>query len=124
MEIYKEFKFEAAHILVGVPKEHQCARLHGHSYKVRVYLRSHHLQADTGWVMDFADVKAVCKPLIDSLDHRYLNDIPGLERSTAEMIAVWLWNRIKPGLPLLTAIEVKETDSSGAIYRGEDLQWL
>jgi len=121
VEIYKEFKFEAAHRLTGVPPDHKCARLHGHSYRVRVYLRSDSLDPAVGWLMDFAGVKAVCKPLIDQLDHNYLNDIQGLEQSTAELIAVWLWRQLKPKLPLLHAVEVKETATSGAIYRGEPL---
>lgn len=122
MEIYKEFKFEAAHKLDGVPPGHKCARLHGHSYRVRVYLRSSKLDPKVGWLMDFSQVKRVCKPLIEKLDHQYLNDIPGLERSTAEMIAVWFWNQLLPHLPLLSAIEVKETATSGAVYRGENLE--
>lgn len=117
VEIYKEFKFEAAHRLINVPASHKCARLHGHSYRVRVYLEGP-LDPQTGWVMDFADLKKVCKPLIEQLDHSYLNDIEGLEQSTAERIAIWFWDRLKPSLPLLTRIEVRETATSGAIYRG------
>ncbi len=110
--------------MVGVPPTHKCARLHGHSYRVRIYLRSTSLDPAVGWLMDFAGVKAVCKPLIERLDHQYLNDIPGLERSTAEMIAVWFWNELKPSLPLLFAVEVKETATSGAVYRGEPLSGM
>jgi 6-pyruvoyltetrahydropterin/6-carboxytetrahydropterin synthase len=117
VEIYKEFKFEAAHRLINVPSTHKCAKLHGHSYRVRVYLDGP-IDPVVGWVMDFADLKRVCKPLIDQLDHAYLNDIEGLEQSTAERIAVWFWDRLKPSLPLLVRIEVRETVSSGAIYRG------
>jgi 6-pyruvoyltetrahydropterin/6-carboxytetrahydropterin synthase len=118
VEIYKEFKFEAAHRLINVPPTHKCARLHGHSYRVRVYLEGP-LDPKTGWVMDFADLKKTCKPLIDSLDHAYLNDIEGLEQSTAERIAIWIWRKLRPSLPLLTRIEVRETATSGATYRGE-----
>jgi 6-pyruvoyltetrahydropterin/6-carboxytetrahydropterin synthase len=118
VEIYKEFKFEAAHKLVGVPPTHKCARLHGHSYRVRVYLRGP-LDPTIGWVMDFADLKAVCKPVIDELDHSYLNEIDGLHQSTAECIAVWLWRRLKPQLPLLCRVEVRETATSGAMYEGD-----
>lgn len=117
VEIYKEFKFEAAHRLINVPPTHKCARLHGHSYRVRVYLEGP-LDPHTGWVMDFADLKHICKPLIERLDHAYLNDIEGLEQSTAERIAIWFWDRLKPSLPLLARIEVRETATSGAIYRG------
>lgn len=122
MVIWKEFKFEAAHKLEGVPPGHKCARLHGHSYRVRVHVRGG-LDRAVGWVMDFADLKRVVTPVIEQLDHRYLNDIPGLEQSTAERIAVWIYERIKPGLAgtgaTLDAVEVMETRTSGAVYRGE-----
>ena len=69
--------------------------------------------------MDFADLKAAFKPLLEQLDHYYLNDIPGLENPTSENIARWIWNRLKPNLPLLSEVEIRETCTSGCIYRGE-----
>ena len=102
MEIYKEFHFEAAHRLPNVPAGHKCARLHGHSFQVRLTL-SGEAPEPAGWVMDFADLKAAFKPLLEQLDHYYLNDIPGLENPTSENIARWIWNRLKPTLPLLSA---------------------
>jgi 6-pyruvoyltetrahydropterin/6-carboxytetrahydropterin synthase len=72
----------------------------------------------TGWVMDFGDIKAACKPVIDELDHRYLNEIPGLENPTSERIAMWLWHRLRPLLPQLSAIEVRETCTAGCRYTG------
>ena len=118
MLLFKDFAFEAAHRLPLVPEGHKCARLHGHSFHVRVTVAGPVGEA-TGWVMDFADLKAACSPIIDALDHRYLNEIPGLENPTSEVIAVWLWNRIAPALAGLAAIEVRETCTSGCIYRGE-----
>ncbi len=118
MEIYKEFHFEAAHRLPNVPEGHKCARLHGHSFHVRIVL-SGDIGEQSGWIMDFADVKAAFAPLHDQLDHRYLNDIPGLENPTSEIIARWIWDRLKPELPLLDSVEIRETCTSGCIYRGE-----
>lgn len=117
MEIWKEFTFEAAHLLPNVPEGHKCRRLHGHSYRVRVYVAG---QPDEhlGWVMDFADIKAACRPIIDQLDHRYLNDIEGLENSTAEVLAEWIWTRVRPKLPNLSRIEIGETCTTGCIYDG------
>jgi 6-pyruvoyltetrahydropterin/6-carboxytetrahydropterin synthase len=69
--------------------------------------------------MDFADVKASFKPLHDMLDHHYLNDIAGLENPTSENIARWIWQRLKPSLSLLSAVEIRETCTSGCIYRGD-----
>jgi 6-pyruvoyltetrahydropterin/6-carboxytetrahydropterin synthase len=117
MEIYEEFTFEAAHLLPNVPQGHKCARLHGHSYRVRVHLEGE-VGADSGWVMDFAEIRAVTEPVRADLDHYYLNEIEGLGNPTAETLARWIWNRISLGLPGLSAVEVSETCTAGAIYRG------
>ena len=73
----------------------------------------------TGWVMDFADIKAAFRPLFDRLDHHYLNDVPGLENPTSESIARWLWQQLRPALPGLSEVVVHETCTAGARYRGE-----
>jgi 6-pyruvoyltetrahydropterin/6-carboxytetrahydropterin synthase len=117
MEIFKEFTLEAAHRLPNVPAGHKCARLHGHSFRVRIHVAGP-LGEETGWVMDFADIKTAFAPLYEQLDHNYLNDIDGLDNPTSENIAVWLWDKLQPGLPLLSAITVFETCTSGCVYRG------
>ncbi|HET7231243.1 MAG TPA: 6-carboxytetrahydropterin synthase QueD [Longimicrobium sp.] len=119
MEIFKEFGFEAAHRLPNVPAGHKCARLHGHSFRVQVHVRGD-LDPHLGWVMDFADLKAAVKPVIDQLDHYYLNEIAGLENPTSEVLARWLWARLQPELPSLARIVVRETCTSGCAYQGED----
>ncbi|HET7457752.1 MAG TPA: 6-carboxytetrahydropterin synthase QueD [Gemmatimonadaceae bacterium] len=119
MEIFKEFTFEAAHRLPNVPEGHKCARLHGHSFRVRIVVDGP-VDARTGWVMDFADLKAVVRPLHDRLDHRYLNDIGGLENPTSEVLARWIFRELRPRLPMLSAVQVRETCTSGCVYRGED----
>ena len=118
MEIFKEFTFEAAHRLPNLPAGHKCSRLHGHSFLVRVFVKGE-LDPSLGWVMDFAEIKAICKPVIERLDHYYLNDIEGLENPTSERIAVWLWGALKPALPALSRIEVRETCTAGCSYSGE-----
>ncbi len=117
MEIYKEFHFEAAHRLPNVPEGHKCARLHGHSFHVRIIVAGE-VSEQAGWVMDFADLKASFKPIYDQLDHYYLNDVEGLENPTSENIARWIWNKLKPSLPQLSAIEIRETCTSGCVYKG------
>jgi 6-pyruvoyltetrahydropterin/6-carboxytetrahydropterin synthase len=117
MEIYKEFHFEAAHRLPNVPEGHKCARLHGHSFHVRLVVSGEVSEPD-GWVMDFGELKSSFKPIIDQLDHYYLNDIPGLENPTSENIARWIWSKLKPELPELSSIEIRETCTSGCVYRG------
>ena len=118
MEIFREFTFEAAHRLPNVPDGHKCARLHGHSFAVTVHVTGP-VDPRTGWVMDFADVKAGFRPLLEALDHRYLNEIEGLENPTSEVLARWIWARLAPRLPGLSGITVKETCTSGCVYRGE-----
>ncbi|RLA56194.1 MAG: 6-carboxytetrahydropterin synthase QueD [Gammaproteobacteria bacterium] len=118
MEIYKEFHFEAAHHLPNVPEGHKCARLHGHSFHVRLSVTGNTTEP-SGWVMDFDDLKAAFRPIYEQLDHYYLNEIPGLENPTSENIARWIWRRLTPELPQLSRIEIRETCTSGCIYQGE-----
>ena len=94
----KIFHFEAAHTLPNVPPAHQCARMHGHSYKIEVSVTGP-VDAQAGWLMDHAEISRVVKPVIARLDHRYLNDISGLENPTFEQLAGWLWKELKPQLP-------------------------
>lgn len=118
MDIYKEFTFEAAHLLPNVPEGHKCARLHGHSFYVRIYV-SGEIDSHLGWVMDFGDLKKLFEPILEQLDHYYLNDIPGLENPTSENLSRWIWHKLKPSLPILSKVEIKETCTSGSIYTGD-----
>ncbi len=118
MEIFKEFTFEAAHRLPNLPAGHKCTRLHGHSFRVAVHVAGPVAERE-GWVMDFADIKSAFQPIKDQLDHYYLNEIEGLENPTSEVLARWIWTRLAPRLPGLTQLVVRETCTSGCIYRGE-----
>ena len=118
MEIYKEFAIEAAHLLPDAPPGHKCRRLHGHSFRIQVHIAAE-LEPETGWVMDFAELEVCFKPIFSALDHRYLNEIKGLENPTSENLACWIWRKLRPALPQLTKIIVKETCSAGCIYRGK-----
>ena len=117
MEIFKEFRFEAAHRLPNLPATHKCSRLHGHSFRVEIHIRGD-IDPTLGWVRDFADLNTAFRPLYDQLDHNYLNDIPGLENPTSEVLARWIWDHLAPTLPELSRIVVKETCTTGAIYTG------
>lgn len=119
MEIYKEFSFEAAHLLPNAPEGHKCGRLHGHSFRVELRLRGP-VDAHMGWLRDFAEMKLAFKPLEDQLDHHFLNEIPGLENPTSENLARWIWKSLKPELPELCRVIVRETCTAGCIYDGED----
>ena len=117
MELRKTFQIEAAHRLPNVPTGHKCARLHGHSWSIEVAIEGP-VGDDTGWVMDYADLKAAFQLIHDRIDHNYLNEIPGLENPTSERLAVWLWNELKPRLPLLSELVIAETCTSRCVYRG------
>ncbi len=117
LELRKTFQFEAAHLLPLLPEAHKCRRLHGHSFQVEVVVEGEN-DSRLGWVMDYADISAAFKPLWEQLDHNYLNEIPGLDNPTSEIVAVWIWDRLKPALPLLKEIVVAETCTARCVYRG------
>lgn len=116
-EITRRYAFEAAHSLPKVASDHKCHRVHGHSYKVVITLEGT-VDSEQGWLMDFGDVDDIVLPLIETLDHRYLNDIVGLENPTCELLSVWLWNKIHVHIPMLYAVSVAETEEMTCIYRG------
>jgi 6-pyruvoyltetrahydropterin/6-carboxytetrahydropterin synthase len=119
LEIFKAFTLESAHRLPNVPPGHKCARVHGHSFRVELHVTGP-VDEHLGWVMDFADVKAAFDPLYRQLDHHYLNDVPGLENPTSENLAKWIWRKLRPTLPQLSAVVVHETCTSGARYTGRE----
>ena len=118
MELFRSFTFDAAHRLPNVPTGHKCGRLHGHTFAVEVHIGGP-MDESLGWVVDFADIRAAVDPVLEQLDHNYLNDIDGLANPTSENIARWIWSRLKPALPMMDRVVVKESPSSGAVYKGE-----
>ena len=116
IELNKTFRFEAAHLLPNVHDGHKCRRLHGHSYQIELVLVGE-IDEKMGWLMDFADVRAAWQPVHDTLDHYYLNEIPGLENPTSEVLAHWIFERLTATLPDLDAVIVHETCTSSATYR-------
>lgn len=117
MLLFKEFTFDAAHYLPNVPDGHKCKEMHGHTYRLRVWLEGQPDKA-LGWVMDFAELKKAVKPLLDQLDHKCLNNIKDLPNPTCELIAIFIWDNLKPLLPLMKKIELHETPTSGVVYDG------
>ena len=114
----RDYRFEAAHFLPRVPAGHQCRRMHGHSYAVRVTIEGPP-DPERGWVMDFADIDERAMPLVRELDHHVLNEIDGLANPTSELLAAWWWQRLAPALAGLAEIAVSETASSRCVYRGQ-----
>lgn len=115
IEISKRFRFEAAHRLDRLPPSHKCHNLHGHSYEFVIHV-SGQIDQDIGWVVDYADISAAVKPLVEKLDHAYLNDVlPDI--STAENLAIYIYIALKAKLAGLSAVEVRETPTTNVIYR-------
>ncbi len=117
VRLVHEFRFEAAHRLPKVPPGHKCQRLHGHSFKVEVGIAGP-VNEETGWFIDFGELYAIWQPLHDVLDHNYLNEIPGLENPTSEVLARWIWDKMKPKLPSLDQVTLFETCDARCEYRG------
>jgi 6-pyruvoyltetrahydropterin/6-carboxytetrahydropterin synthase len=117
VRLSKSFGFEAAHWLPCFPEGHKCRRMHGHSFRVDVIVEGE-LDPSVGYLIDFADIKRATEPLERELDHRCLNEIAGLENPTSEMVAAWIWARLKPALPMLSEIVVHETCTSTCHFRG------
>jgi 6-pyruvoyltetrahydropterin/6-carboxytetrahydropterin synthase len=117
VRLVKDFRFEAAHRLPRVPEGHKCARLHGHSFRIEVEVAGE-VDAESGWLIDYAEIKDAFAPLHDELDHRYLNEIDGLENPTSEVLAAWIYDRLSPRLPQLSKVTVHETCTSRCVYEG------
>ena len=117
LDAYCEFVIAAGRRLTGVPEGHPCARVHGHTFLVRLTV-SGPVHPQTGFVIDFADVQRAFAPVHEALDHRFLNDVPGLENPTSEHLAAWIWKVLKEALPGLSAVEITETGQSGVVFRG------
>jgi len=118
MRVYKEFFFEAAHFLPSAPPGHPNARVHGHSFRVRVAVDGEPNEA-TGILVHFDALEVAVQDAREALDHRMLNEVEGLQSPTLERIAMWLWDRLHNRLPGLAEIEVaRDSCHEGCVYRG------
>jgi len=111
------FRFEAAHHLPKLPADHKCRRVHGHGYAIEIAVRGP-VDAELGWLLDFAEIGRATEPLRQALDHRLLNDVVGLENPTAELLCIWIWERLAPTLPGLARVSVNETCTCRCDYEG------
>lgn len=114
-ELKQHFQIESARFLPHLPKEHPCSRMHGHSFKIILTLVGD-LDPKIGWVIDYNDIQAAMKPLLEQIDHRVLNDVEGLENPTSELLAVWLYERARKVLPQLTKVTIAETPLTECSY--------
>ena len=116
MIVYKKFNVESARSLPNVPETHPCYQLHGHSFKIIISVKGQ-LDKHTGFVTDFQEIENAFNPIKKILDHSFLNKIEGLSNPTSENICIWIWDKIESSIPNICEIEIKETDSTGCIYR-------
>jgi 6-pyruvoyltetrahydropterin/6-carboxytetrahydropterin synthase len=114
--VWRRFRFESAHQLPNVPKGHQCGRMHGHGFEVILHADQDLHGNDMG--IDYDKLGEIWSPLQEELNFSCLNDIPGLENPTSEMLASWIWRRIKPMLKELSWITVYETVTAGCHFDG------
>jgi 6-pyruvoyltetrahydropterin/6-carboxytetrahydropterin synthase len=118
-ELYIETHFSAAHALKGYQGD--CARLHGHNWIIRVYVRCRKLD-DIGIGIDFRVVKDHVKDVLRELDHAHINDLPHFKEvnPTSENIATYLYGelgkRINTGSIEVSKIKVSETPNAGVFY--------
>lgn len=112
----RSFRLESARRLPRLPATHPCARVHGHSFVIELELAGP-IDPELGWLIDYNDIAAAFEPLRQKLDHRFLNEVEGLENPTSEHIARWVFDHLSPTLPALTAVTVMETPETRAIYR-------
>lgn len=112
-----DFEFQAARRLPALPDSHPCSRLHGHSFRCQLRVAGT-LHPALGWVVDFGDMEKAVEHLRDLLEHRYLNDVPGLENPTSELLAAWMWREVAPLLPGLAGVVVAESSRTRCLYRG------
>lgn len=118
VRLTKDFTFEAAQTLPCVPEGHKCRRMHGHSFKVEISVEGE-VDPKTGWFYDHAKISHAMRPLLEDLDHSYLNEIEGLENPTIENMAAWFWQKLAPQCPGLAEIVIHETPTARCSYRGE-----
>ena len=114
----KDFRLEAAQTFPSLPGDNKCNRMHGQSFKVEISVEGS-VDPQIGWVYDHAEITRAMDPLMEKLDHSYLNEIEGLENPTIELMAAWLWRKLAPQLPGLCEIVIHETPSARCVFRGE-----
>jgi len=118
VRLTKDFSFEAAQTLPNVPPAHKCGKMHGHSFKIEISVEGE-VDPSCGWLYDHSRISRAMDPLLELLDHSYLNDIPGLENPTIENMCRWFWEKLEHQLPGLSEIVIHETPTARCSYKGK-----
>lgn len=118
MQIYKEFFFEAAHFLPSSPEGSPNARVHGHSFRVRLTIEGEP-DPDTGLILHFETMSSKISQVREKLDHHFLNEIDGLDFPTLEHLCIYIWNEVSPDMAGLREVHVsRDSCMEGCIYKG------
>ena len=120
VRIAKTFDFDAAHRLPFVADGHKCKRMHGHTYRVEVMVEGE--PDDRGMVVDYAEIAAAWEPIHDAIDHRTLNEIPGLENPTTELLAPWILKRMASAVPRVVSVRVFESSTTWCEVSTDDIR--
>ena len=121
--ISAEYSFAAGHALRGY--KGMCENVHGHNYKVQVTVEGERLNS-IGLLMDFVDLRAAIKTLVDRLDHRFLNDLPPFDmlNPSAENLAKYFYDGLEPQVRAqgnrVSGVKVWETDTTSATFTPSD----
>ena len=118
VRLTKDFSFEAAQTLPNVPAGHKCGKMHGHSFRMEISVEGE-VDPSTGWFYDHALISRAMDPLLEQIDHSYLNDISGLNNPTIENMCRWFWEKLEHQLPGLSEIVIHETPTARCSYRGK-----
>jgi 6-pyruvoyltetrahydropterin/6-carboxytetrahydropterin synthase len=118
ISLRRKFDFESAQHLPSFPEGHKCRRMHGHSFVLEVVVTGT-VDPKSGLFYDHGKIAEAVRPIVDKLDHSCLNDIPGLENPTLEVMAKWFWDTLSPKLPGLSEITLHETPRASCTYRGD-----
>jgi 6-pyruvoyltetrahydropterin/6-carboxytetrahydropterin synthase len=116
-ELQQHFQIESARFLPHLEKTHPCSRVHGHSFKIILTLVGE-ADPEMGWVIDYNEIQVLMKPILEQIDHRLLNEVPGLENPTSELLTKWLFDKARGVIPQLTRITVAETPATSCSYPG------
>ena len=114
-ELKQHFQIESSRYLPNLDTSHPCSRMHGHSFKIILTLKGE-ADARLAWVIDYGDIQSLMMPILNRIDHRTLNEVPGLENPTTEMLTKWVYDEALQVLPLLTRVTIAETALTECSY--------
>lgn len=114
-QLKKSFQIESARFLSQLPKQHPCSRMHGHSFHI-TFTFVGPLQEKLDWLIDYHELEQKIRPILALLDHQTLNNVPGLENPTTEILSKWLFEHVRKEIPELTQVTVKETQDTECTY--------